>query len=749
MASIFLSYSREDQPAAKAIARLLEKAGHSVWWDPRIVSGHEFAGEIEAALERADLVLVAWSQSAARSPWVRDEAAIGRDSGRLLPVLLDGEQPPIGFRQFQALDLSKWNRRGSHPAAAALLAAVDARVDGDAGPDTTTVGKVVPRQSRFSAATLRIVAAMALVVAVAAAAFLYFSSRGTEAEEPIIAVLPFSDLSPGGDKAYLAEGVAEEILSTLGRNADLKVLGRTTSWALRDRASDPAEIRSALGVTHLLEGSVRAAGQDLRLSVRLIATKDGAQQWSEEYRGHAGDVFALQDRVAAAVAKRLTDAVSAAGAKSASQMTGAEAYNLYLAARQIARTRTEPELRRAFNLARQVVAAQPDFAPGHALMAELLEMLSDDPNSYGTIPTAKARPLARAHARKAIALAPNSADGHAALGLVSPADEAIPHLRRAIELDPARSELPLWLALQLDVLGRHNEAIEQLRRAVAIDPLFSAVVSRLSVDLSRAGRFDEAAQVVRRFEAQGGDPAQAARFRTGSTLLAGDLSGTVRWGERALRLNPDIPYVAGYVRHAYWQMGLPSEAARTPSENRLPLRQAFFSSGYEGTIAAAAKVPDLWAQPDLDFYVFALAAKRDWQRLIRFYDSGSMPPETVCDRYPATAISLAVALKQAGREAEARKLLECLGEALEDVQLAGPRHPFGVGVAEWLALNGRVDEALGALDRATRSGWYEYSTRLADFPALDVLAGHREYALAQQRLNQSLLRERRETLGNR
>src|SRR4051812_5306216 len=108
MAAIFLSYSREDHPFAEGLVRFVEQAGHDVWWDRDIDSGSEFSGEIEAALERAEAVLVAWSRSSGKSAWVRDEAAIGRDSGRLVPIVIDGSQPPIGFRQFQALDLTGW-----------------------------------------------------------------------------------------------------------------------------------------------------------------------------------------------------------------------------------------------------------------------------------------------------------------------------------------------------------------------------------------------------------------------------------------------------------------------------------------------------------------------------------------------------------------------------------------------------------------------------------------------------------------
>lgn len=749
MANIFLSYSREDQAAAKAIARLLEEAGHTVWWDRQIVSGHEFSGEIEAALDRADLVLVAWSRAAVRSPWVRDEAAIGRDSGRLLPVLLDAEQPPIGFRQFQTFDLSNWNRRGGRATVAELVAAIEARLASTMSDGSSPVRQhAAARPARFSTFDLRIAATATIVLAAVAAVLLFLSSGRAEAERPFVAVLPFSDLSPAHDKGFLAEGLAEEILSELGRNADIKVLGRTSSWALRERTSDPSKIRASLGVTHLLEGSVRAAGPDLRLSVRLIGTKDGAQQWTEEYQGRADDVFALQDRVAAAVAARLSaTALTTASSKSHAQMTSADAYNLYLAARQIARTRTEPELRRAYTVTRQVLAAQPNFAPAHALMAELLQMLSDAPNSYGTIPVAKARPLARAHAQRAISLAPEAADGYAAMGLVGPPEQAIDNLRRAIKLDPARSELLLWLALELDDRDHFRQALDALRKAAAIDPLFPAVISRLAVDLTWSGRFDEAAQVIDQFEAQGGDPAQAARFRAASSAFAGDLSEVVRSGERALRLNRDVPYVAVYLRQAYWQMGLAAEASETPPSKTRLIRNAFFSAGYDAAIASAAgDSSDLWGRPDVDYYAFALAATRKWNALAGLFDARPMTIKQLCKAAGGTILPFATALQRVGRDADSRKLLNCLAARLESVQTAGPRHPYGIDKAQLLALTGKPDDAMTALNQAIAAGWHEPSVRLGDFPAFDPLAKRPDFAAAQARLDRWIARERQETL---
>jgi len=113
MASLFLSYARDDADTARAIAAALEKAGHSVWWDKHIGGGAQFAKEIEQALDKADVVLVLWTTHSIESPWVRDEAGAGRDRGRLVPLSLGGTLPPLGFRQFHSIDLGDWSAGAS------------------------------------------------------------------------------------------------------------------------------------------------------------------------------------------------------------------------------------------------------------------------------------------------------------------------------------------------------------------------------------------------------------------------------------------------------------------------------------------------------------------------------------------------------------------------------------------------------------------------------------------------------------
>ena len=124
MARVFLSYAREDTAAARQLAAGIDRAGHQVWWDHQIQGGTRFAAEIDRELKNADVVVVLWTKTSVESPWVQDEAAEGRDAGRLLPLILDTDKPPLGFRQFQSIDLSGWDVQADPPALGALLEAI-------------------------------------------------------------------------------------------------------------------------------------------------------------------------------------------------------------------------------------------------------------------------------------------------------------------------------------------------------------------------------------------------------------------------------------------------------------------------------------------------------------------------------------------------------------------------------------------------------------------------------------------------
>jgi hypothetical protein len=193
MASIFLSYVREDVDKARAIASLLERRGHSVWWDRHIKGGAQFASEIEAALAAADKVVVLWSARSVSSRWVRDEAAAGGDSARLVPISIDGTEAPLGFRQFHTVDFSRWRGRSDSPQWRGLMEAIASDQALVTRQSTVRHGPGV----RVSVAAL---IAIALVAAVAGGGWYVFGEKAPDST--LVAIAPADGSSSSRQAAH-------------------------------------------------------------------------------------------------------------------------------------------------------------------------------------------------------------------------------------------------------------------------------------------------------------------------------------------------------------------------------------------------------------------------------------------------------------------------------------------------------------------------------------------------------------------
>ncbi len=753
MASVFLSYSREDAAKARSLAKAIEQAGHQVWWDRHISSGSEFAGAIEQALNSADAVLVLWSRASVGSSWVRDEATEGRDGGRLVPVVLDDCRPPIGFRQFQSMDLSGWNGRGAPKDLDDLLRAISDRTLGSPAQATTKAADG-GRQRFFgklrSPAARLLLAALAVAVILAGAYFYWTRYSDAAGETPTIAVLPFTDLSPQRDKAYFAEGVGEEILSVLARDPNIRVIGRSSSRQFQDSSADLDGIRKSLGVTHVLEGSARTSGNELRMSVRLIDAANGRQVWAEDYQRQLSNIFAVQSEIGRAVAQRLSGSLSRRVREAKPQVTAVDTYTMYLAARAKMRERTVPALTQALQLARQVLAADPNYASGHALYAELLWLLSDD--NYGTAPLDQVWPLTRRHALRAIKLAPDQPEGYAALGLVPPPDTAIAALRKAIALDPSRSELRLWLGGAYLETGRNAEALDEHRAAVAMEPIWAPAVRNLANIYAASRRFDDAELLVRSYESRGGTPAHAALMRSQIAWLRGDLSEAIRHSEAAARAQPELLYSTPNHQFLYHDLGFFDRGAALV---RGDPRRRLFVAGKYAELAQRVRTEGLWGQPSPGLGLAALTVLRDWAAIEAIYDARPASNGDLCQspvRHDG-AIQIAVALKARGRQSDARELLSCVKQLLAR-QSKGPTRSYfytdnylAALSAQIHALQGNSASAFGDLNRAFQLGyWTPYSSGLDFLPAFDAYRTMPEYRDLEARFKRRIALERQQVL---
>ena len=299
------------------------------------------------------------------------------------------------------------------------------------------------------------------------------AGEGTSAS---VAVLPFIDLSQAGDQEYFSDGISEEILNVLVRIPGLGVAGRTSSFAFKGRNEDLREIGEALGVDHVLEGSVRRSGSRLRITAQLIRSSDGFHIWSETYDREIADIFDIQDEIAAAVADELALSLGIDWHPAAHDRTSdIEAYEYYLQARQLYVRRGQRNLEEAALLLHEVVARDPEFAPAWIALAGVYSVYeSYQPNDrIGDYPYW--RRIGLAAARRAAELDPESGEAQTYIGSFLAHRHqwvaAYQAFDRAVELEPQNASVLDSFAQNLVGTGYYVEARSLAERAVALDPL--------------------------------------------------------------------------------------------------------------------------------------------------------------------------------------------------------------------------------------------------------------------------------------
>ena len=363
-ATVFVSYAHEDRDTAEAIVACLETAGYRAWWDGLIPAGAVFASTTERALESARVVVVLWSRASLQSHWVRDEATHGRDRNRLVPVSLDGVEPPIGFRQHLFINLAGWDRRSVTAPVRALLASVSALHGEPVAPPAVAAGAPLSRRSLLAAGC-------SLAVAAAGAGAYLWHRTAAERERlaaNAIAVLPFTNLSGDPAQAYFSDGISAEVRAALVRVRNLRVIAQVSSEAFRDGHSNAVTIANSLGVSSLLEGSVRRAGSRFRIATELVDGRTGFSLWSQTFDRPVDDVFAVQREIASSVLAALGDALRGGTAGAPTSAPGGTsvvgAYEAFLRGRAL--SNADDDDRAALLAYEAALAADPAFALAHA-----------------------------------------------------------------------------------------------------------------------------------------------------------------------------------------------------------------------------------------------------------------------------------------------------------------------------------------------------------------------------------------------
>jgi TolB-like protein len=470
VSDVFISYAHTTAREARAAAEALRASGFSVWIDDDLLAHRAFSREIDAQLTAAKAALVIWSADAAMSDWVLSEANRAREERKLVQFRLDGARLPMPFDQIHCADLSGWSGEGEHPSWAKVVASVADLVGGEVTSRTPIALLPLPTK-------------------------------------PSIAVMPFANLSGDPEQDYFADGMVAEITTVLSRFRSIFVIASSSTLSFKGKSVGARDAGRQLGVSFVLEGSVRKFANQVRIAVQLIDAAAGRQMWADRFEEPLDDVFALQDKVALAVAGKIEPTIEAEEIRRASARPtdSLGSYDLWLRALPLLRRIDKTGLAKALNLLDRAIAIDPDYglALAWAAICHVLIDLSD----WGDAPDDnRRRGLERA--QRALILAPDDALVVAGAGFVQgylakDMQAALSLTERAISLNPGHA-LACYFGGDLHRrAGDTDTAVKRIETAMRLDPLGPdryAMLYGMALAQFAQGRFRESISTAKEAE---------------------------------------------------------------------------------------------------------------------------------------------------------------------------------------------------------------------------------------------------------
>jgi adenylate cyclase len=506
---VFISYARSTEEQATQVEKALREAGYGVWRDAELPAHRAYADVIEERLKAANAVVVLWSAEAVKSQWVRAEADAARELGTLIQASVDGTVPPMPFNQIQCADLKNWDGKDESIGWRKLRSSVE-----------TLAGPVQAKAAKPGRASAR---------------------------QLSVCVLPFQNMSGDAEQEYFSDGISEDITTDLSKVSALEVIARNTAFQFKGQSVDVSDVARKLGVTHVLEGSVRKAGNRVRITAQLIDGASGGHVWAERFDRDLTDIFAIQDEISKAIVDALKVKLLPAEKKAIEQRGTAnvDAYNYYLMARDHWATGNHGDVHReerVIRLCERAVEIDPDYANAWALLAIAQ---SSRHHGFGWPGDDGA-----AAAEKALSIDPTIAEAHC------------PIIRRHIERhEYAEAEATLARALiadpdswevnhegtRLHVRQRHlKEAAEHLEKEVSVMESDYYGWGMLLTCKHALGDSAEAQRVATKAlteaeKALEHDPNSGAALAVAARARAtlGDVQGAMALVDRGLLLDPD------------------------------------------------------------------------------------------------------------------------------------------------------------------------------------------------------------------
>ena len=523
--------------------------------------------------------------------------------------------------------------------------------------------------------------------------------------EKSIAVMPFTDLSPEGDQQYFADGVTEELLNVLSAFRELRVVSRASSFSLRDAGLGTREVSERLGVTYLLMGSIRMAGDRIRVSTQLVDARSDSQLWTQTYERDVDDVFAVQDQISARVARELR--LNLLEPPLTSATASSRAYNQYLKGRSLLATRQEDDADQAVEFFEQAIQSDPEFAPAFSSLGVALVFGSD---YYSADVLARVE----AAANRALSLQSDNSEALAVMGRIrvdrGRVAEGRQFLERAVETSPSSALAWRWLGIAYSD-SDPQKYYECVSRALQLDPLDTTLLNHVAIAATRIGKYEEALGRSQQLY-QSGWPVMALQNAEEVHRKRGEVGKQARTIYRAYREEPDD--TSGWVYVVMMMMNLgalePAEAWSLELKERgwggyvHPLSTVYALGGDRdramGVVSEVeGRIPDDWLA------WIKLRIGRQYEESRQLYERVLILPGETGPIYEDESweqfLRYAVTLRETGERERARELVARVITLLETRaatgMVSGEFQNVNYYLAQAYAEAGETDKALNAL----------------------------------------------------
>ena len=575
--------------------------------------------------------------------------------------------------------------------------------------------------------------------------------------EKSIAVLPFINMSADPDQEFFSDGITEEILNSLAQVQAFKVAGRTSSFAFKGRNEDLRTIGEALNVAHVLEGSVRRSGNQLRITAQLIKVDDGYHLWSQTFDRDLTDVFAIQDEIALAILERLKSELLGEGpGLTDSIRTDTDVYELYLQATQLIYQRTQSALETAAELLTRAIIQDPGYAPAHAQRGIIWLLLSE--KLYGDIPFEYADSQGKKQLDTALVLDPKQAQALAGLGLyhvgrVGESSQAVKVLESALSINPNLINALNWLNSAKAIEGDEVGALAIIEKLVEVDPLFGPGMSNAVQMYNKRGLQDKSWELLRRVKLLSSDHIRILHSEAATHFSLGQFAKGLPLMESVFSQQPNYRHYKVDLNAGWYATNQFKRLQRDGTKSYQSFALMRLGQMNEA-LAIAYEIVE--SEGDVHALFSVLNASDRSKELVTFmnkqwndFDENPTRYANLQTGYYILLNEIALAYLRTGDLQKSDKALRLERQALDHLYEQGwSSIDLSFNEAVYHALSGNVDIALDHLLNAVDNG-YIGPTPLAKFkPAFKILEDNLRYQEIHSKMTKHL-NEEREALGLR